>query len=230
VLTIIIAFSGIMSYNSLPKESFPEIVLPMVIVSTIYPGTSPENMENLVTKPIEKQMKSIAGVKKITSNSYQDYSNVIIEFNTDVKPEVAKQKVKDQVDKAKAQDLPRDMPAAPNVMDINFSELPIMFVNVSGNFDLNKLKNYADKIKDRIEAMKEITRVDMIGALDREIQVNVDMYKAQAAQISIGDIERAIGYENKTISGGTVKMDGMQRTINLKKEFRSVDELRNLII
>jgi multidrug efflux pump subunit AcrB/uncharacterized membrane protein YhaH (DUF805 family) len=115
-------------------------------------------------------------------------------------------------------------------MDINFSEIPIMFVNVSGDFDLNKLKNYADKIKDRIESMKEITRVDMIGALDREIQVNVDMYKAQAAQISIGDIERAIGYENRTMTGGTVKMEGMERTINLKKEFRSVDELGNLII
>jgi multidrug efflux pump len=230
VLTIIITLAGIMTYRSLPKESFPEIVLPMIFVSTVYPGTSPENMENLVTKPIEKQMKSIAGVKKITSNSYQDYSNVIIEFNTDVKTDIAKQKVKDAVDKAKAQDLPRDLPAAPNVMDINFSELPIMFVNVSGNFDLNKLKAYADKIKDRIEGMKEITRVDMIGALDREIQVNVDMFKAQAAQISIGDIERSIGYENRTISGGTVKMDGMERTINLKKEFRSVDELRNLII
>ena len=230
VLTIIITFAGMMRYNSLPKESFPEIVLPMIFVSTVYPGTSPENMENLVTKPIEKQVKSISGVKKITSNSYQDYSNVIIEFNTDVEPDIAKQKVKDAVDKARARDLPRDLPAAPNVMDINFSELPIMFVNVSGNFDLNKLKNYADKIKDRIEGMKEITRVDMIGALDREIQVNVDMYKAQAAQISIGDIERAIGYENMTISGGTVKMEGMERTINVKKEFKSVDELRNMIV
>jgi len=230
VFTIIITLAGLMTYNNLPKESFPEIVLPKIFVSTVYPGTSPENMENLVTKPIEKQMKSIAGVKKITSNSYQDYSNVIIEFNTDVKTNIAKQKVKDAVDKAKAQDLPKDLPSDPNVIDINFSELPIMFVNVSGDFDLNKLKNYADKIKDHIEAMKEITRVDIIGALDREIQVNVDLYKVQAAQISIGDIERSIGYENMTISGGTVKMDGMSRAINVKKEFKNIDELRNLII
>src|SRR5688572_28944091 len=128
VLTIIITFAGMSTYNSLPKESFPEIVLPKIFISTIYPGTSPENMENLVTKPIEKQMKSIAGVKKITSNSYQDYSNVIVEFNTDVKIPIAKQKVKDAVDKAKA-DLPTDLPQEPNVIDINFSESPIMFVN-----------------------------------------------------------------------------------------------------
>ena len=85
MLTIIITFAGLSTFNSLPKESFPEIVLPKIFISTIYPGTSPANMENLVTKPIEKQVKSIAGVKKITSNSYQDYSNVIVEFNTDVK-------------------------------------------------------------------------------------------------------------------------------------------------
>ena len=229
MLTIIVSLAGIMTYNNLPKESFPEIVLPKIFISTIYPGTSPANMENLVTKPIEKQIKSIAGVKKITSNSYQDYSNVIVEFNTDVKIPVAKQKVKDAIDKARS-DLPTDLPHEPNVIDINLSELPIMFVNISGNFDLNKLKSYADRMQDKIEEMREITRVDMIGALDREIQVNVDMYKAQAAQISLGDIERSIGYDNMTISGGTVKASGIRRTINIKKEFKNVDELQNLIV
>lgn len=229
VLTLILTLAGISSYNSLPKESFPEIVIPKIFVSTVYPGTAPANMENLVTKPIEKQVKSIAGVKKITSNSYQDYSNVIVEFNTDVDIALAKQKVKDAVDKARS-DLPADLPQEPQVIDINLSELPIMFVNISGDLDLNKLKSYAEKLEDEIEAMREITRVDMIGALDREIQVNVDMYKAQIAQISLGDIERSIGYENMTISGGVLKMDGMQRTINVKKEFTNVEELANLII
>ncbi len=229
VMTIIITFAGLMAYNGLPKENFPEIIIPKIYVSTVYPGTSPANMENLVTKQIEKQVKAIAGVKKVTSNSFQDYSNVIIEFNTDVKIPEAKQKVKDAVDKAKS-DLPNDLPADPSVMDIDLSELPIMNVNLSGDFDLNKLKNYADQIKDRIESMKQITRVDMIGSLDREIQVNVDMYKLQVAQLSLGDIERAIGYENMTISGGDIKMDGVRRVLNIKKEFKTVDEIRNLII
>jgi len=229
VVTVIITLAGLMTYNSLPKENFPEIVIPKIYVSTVYPGTSPSNMENLVTKQIEKQVKSIAGVKKITSNSYQDYSNVIVEFTTDVDIPQAKQKVKDAVDKARS-DLPSDLPHDPDVIDINLSELPILYVNISGDFDLNKIKKYADLLKDRIESMKEITRVDLVGELDREIQVNVDMYKIQAAQISLGDIERAIGYENMTISGGSVRMDGIRRTINVKKEFKNVDELKNLII
>jgi len=229
IMTIIITFAGLMAYNSLPKENFPEIIIPKIYISTVYPGTSPANMENLVTKQLEKQVKSIAGVKKVTSNSFQDYSNLIIEFNTDVKIPEAKQKVKDAVDKAKS-DLPNDLPADPSVMDIDLSELPIMFINISGDFDLNRLKNYSDQIKDRIEGVRQITRVDMIGSLDREIQVNVDMYKIQAAQISLGDIERAIGYENMTISGGDIKMDGMRRVLNIKKEFKTVDEIGNLII
>ncbi|HEY6160553.1 MAG TPA: efflux RND transporter permease subunit [Bacteroidia bacterium] len=229
VLTFVIALWGLYTYNNIPKESFPEITIPKIFISTVYPGTSPANMENLVTKPLEKRMKSIAGVKKITSNSYQDYSIITVEFNTDVKIPLAKQRVKDEVDKTKP-DLPTDLPADPNVQDINLSELPILYVNISGDFDLNKLKGYADALKDSIESMKEITKAQIIGALDREIQINMDMFKMQAAQLSMGDIERTIGYENLTISAGTVKMEGVRRVLNVKKEFKSVDELRNLIV
>jgi multidrug efflux pump len=229
VLTIIITIVGLSSYFVIPKESFPEIKIPKIFISTVYPGTSPANMENLVTKPIEKKVKSIEGVKKITSNSYQNYSMITVEFNTDVKVDKAKQKVKDEIDKAK-QDLPKDLPQDPSVQDVDLSQLPILYINISGDFDLNKLKAYADQIKDRVESMKEITRADIIGALDREIQINVDMYKMQAAEISMYDIRSAVGNENLTISGGDVKMEGLRRTINVKKEFKDVDEIRNMII
>lgn len=229
ILTIIITLAGIAAYNKLPKESFPEIVVPTIYISTVYPGTSPANMENLVTRPLEKQIKAISGVKKLTSNSMQDFSNVIVEFSTDMDVPEAKQKVKDAVDKARTE-LPNDLPRDPNVMEINFSEFPIMYLNISGDYDLDKLKKYADQLKDRIETMKEITRVDIVGALDREIQINVDMYKMQAAKLTFGDIERAVGYENLTISGGTVKMDGVKRSLSVKQQFKTADEIANLII
>jgi len=186
-------------------------------------------MENLVAKPLEKQIKAISGVKKITSNSIQDFCNVVVEFNTNVSVETAKQKVKDAVDKAK-RDLPQSLTAGPDVIEVNFSDMPIMAVNIAGDYDLAKLKNFADNVKDRVEGLKEITRVDMIGALEREIQVNVDMYKMQAAQLTLDDISRAIQYENMTISGGTVTTDGVKRTIALKNEFRSVEELKNIVV
>jgi len=215
-------------YQKLPKESFPEVKVPTIYVSTVYAGTSPTDMENLVAKPLEKQIKGISGVKKVTSNSIQDFCNIMVEFNTDVEVAVALQKVKDAVDKAK-KDLPEKLTAGPDAQEVNFSEFPIMFVNVAGP-DLKKLKEHSEDIKDRIESLKEITRVDMVGALDREIQVNVDMYKLQALQLTLGDISRAIQYENMTISGGTVTTDGMKRTIAVKKEFKSVEEMKLIVI
>jgi multidrug efflux pump len=229
VLTFILVFMGINAYNTLPKEQFPDIVIPTVYVSTIYPGTSPADIENLVTRPIEKQLKGINGVKKITSNSIQDFSSVSIEFNTNVDVQVAKQRVKDAVDKAKS-DLPNNLPRDPNVVEVNFADFPIMYVNVSGNMDLDKLKKYAEDMKEKMEGLKEITRVDLVGALEREIQINVDMYKAEAAEISIGDIENAVKYENMTISGGNVNTGDMKRNIRIIGQFTDVSQINNLII
>ncbi|MES2836021.1 MAG: efflux RND transporter permease subunit [Bacteroidota bacterium] len=229
VLTIIITFAGIMAYNSLPKESFPDIVVPTIYINTVYVGNTPANIENLVTKPIEKQLKSISGVKKLNSTSLQDVSVIMVEFNTDVDVAVAKQKVKDAVDKAST-DLPKDLTRQPNVLEVAFSDMPIMYINISGNMDLNRLKNYAEDLKDRVEGMKEISKVVMVGDLEREIQVNLDMFKLQAASLSIGDVERAIKYENMNISGGLVPMEGMKRNLSVKAEFKSIDEIKNLVI
>ncbi|SDM59788.1 Multidrug efflux pump subunit AcrB [Daejeonella rubra] len=229
VLTVIISVIGYFSYVGLPKENFPEVIIPKIFVQTVYPGTSPANMENLVTKQIEKQLKSAPGLKKITSNSYQDFSIITAEFNTNVDIKDAKQRVKDAVDKAR-QDLPNDLPSDPNVQDINLSDLPIMYLNISGDYDLKSLKKYAEDIQDQVESLKEISGVDIIGALEQEVQINADLNKMAAAKISFGDIERAVGYENLTISGGTIKMDGVRRTLNVKKEFASADEISDLII
>jgi multidrug efflux pump subunit AcrB len=182
-----------------------------------------------VTKPIEKQIKSIAGVKKVTSTSVQSYSAVVIEFNTDVDVPQAKQKVKDAVDKAKT-DLPTDLPDDPIVQEIEFSEIPILFVNIAGDYDLATLKRYAEVLEDRIESMKEITRVDVVGALDRQIQINLDMYKMQAAGVTTYDVMQAVKNENVTIPGGNVTMDEAQRSLSVSGEFKDVQTIQNLIV
>lgn len=229
IITVMITLAGIMSYNALPKEQFPDVVVPTIFVSTIYPGASPSDMEQLVTKPIEKQLKGINGVKKISSSSVQDFSSIIIEFNTSLDVASCKQKVKDAVDKSK-RDLPNDLLQDPSIAELDISEIPIMSVNVAGDMSLDKLKQYADKLKDRIEEMPEITRVDLIGALEKEVQVNIDKYKLNAASLTFRDIESALAYENMTISAGNVDVGGMTRSVSIRGDFKDLEQIKNILI
>jgi len=229
IVTAFITLAGIMSYIALPKEQFPDVVVPTIFVSTVYPGASPTDMEQLVTKPIEKQLKGINGVKKVTSSSVQDFSSVSVEFNTNLDVPLCKQKVKDAVDKAK-RDLPTDLVADPTVTEFDISEIPIMNVNISGDFSLDKLKDYADAVKDRIEELREITRVDMVGALDKEVQVNIDKYKLNASSLTFRDIENALAFENVTISAGNVDIGGMTRSVSIRGDFKDIEQIKNVLV
>lgn len=229
ILSLFITLAGVLSYIRLPKEQFPDIVIPTIFVQTIYPGSSPKDIENLITKPIEKKIKSISGVKKLKSQSIQDFSIITVEFSTNVKVDDAKRKVKDEVDKAMA-DLPSDLKTDPTVMEVNFSDMPIMYLNISGDFDLPSLKNYAETVKDKIESLTEITRVDMVGALDREIQVNLDLARMSAAGLAMDDVVRAIQYENMRIAGGNIDVDRMKRSLSVSGEFSSKKEIEDIII
>lgn len=229
VATVIICIAGIMTYISRPKENFPEVVFPQIYVATIYPGAAPADVENLISKEIEKEVKSISGVKKIISNSVQDFSNVIVEFETDVDVDKAKQDVKDAVDRAKP-NLPPTLLDDPEVFEVDISEMPIMNVNLSGDYDLQTLKRYAEQMQDAMETVKELRRVDIVGALDREIQINVDLHKAALAGIAFFDIYTAINGENKILSGGQLSVDGMKRSLSVNGEFQSAEEMGGIIV
>jgi len=226
LLILFVSMMGIYQFVTLPKEQFPDIVIPTVVVQTVYAGNSPKDIENLVTKPIEKQLKGITGAKinKITSTSLQDYSIITVEFETSVKSEVGLQKTKDAVDKAK-KDLPTDLTQEPNVQDFDISELPIMYVNLSGDYDMMSLKKFADDAKDRLEEIPEITRVDIVGAPEREFQINVDNYKMQSAGITFDDIANAVQRENVDISGGLLDVGNMKRTLQIRGQFKNVFDI-----
>jgi len=231
IITIIITAYGLIKFNTLPKEQFPDIVVPTISVATVYVGNSPADIENLVTRPIEKQIKSISGARviKVQSTSQQDFSLIVVEFDTDVKVALAKQKVKDAVDKSKS-DLPQDLTVQPDVQEFAFSEIPIMFVNISGEYDAVKLKQYADKLQDRFEELKEITRADIVGAPEREIQINVDPLRMAGARVTFNDIENAIRRENNDISGGQVEVGDMRRTIRIRGQFGDSKDLNHIIV
>lgn len=229
LITIFISIVGVMTYNSLPKENFPDITVPTIYVNTVNGGNSPTNIENTITKPIEKKLKAVSGIKKFTSTSLQDVSVIVVEFNTDVKVEDAKVKVKDAVDDARS-DMPQELTQEPMIKEIAFSEIPIMYINIAGNYDLKELKKHAEDLQDRIEGLKEINEVKIVGALDREIQVNIDMYKLQAAQLTLSDVSRAIASENLSLTGGNVPLNGMKPTLSIKSEFKDPKEIENIVV
>lgn len=231
IIAILISLYGYIQFTTMPKEQYPDIVVPTISVATVYVGNSPKDIENLVTRPIEKQLKGISGakVKKIQSTSQTDYSLIVVEFDTDVKTEIAKQKVKDAIDKART-DLPTDLTQEPDVQEFAFSEMPIMYVNVSGDYDGIKLKQYADKMQDKFEELSEITRAEIVGAPEREIQINVDPYKMMAGRISFTDIENAIARENTDITGGLIEVGNMKRTLRIKGQFTSVADMEKIVV
>jgi multidrug efflux pump len=231
MVMLFISLIGIYQFVTLPKEQFPDIVIPTIYVQTIYVGNSPKDMENLVTRPIEKQIKSITGAKinKFTSTSQADYSAIIVEFDTDVKTDIALQKVKDAIDKSK-QDLPTDLTQEPTALEVNLSDQPIMYVNLSGDYDLQKLKKYSDDLKDKLEDLSQINRIDIVGAPEREFQINVDNYRMQSAGVNFDDISNAVARENMDISGGLLDVGNTKRTLQLKGQLKTAFDIEKIIV
>ena len=229
ILTALLTLFGLFSYKNMPKSLFPDIVMPTIMVQTIYPGNSPADIENLITRPIEKQIKSVRGIKNLNSNSVQDNSSIIVEFNTDVEVKTALQDVKDAVDKAKS-DLPNDLDIDPMVMDIDFSEFPILNVNLSGDYSLDDLKIYAEELQDQIESLSEISKVEITGLLDREITIKTNLHRMENNKISFKNIEDAVGFENISIAGGDILLGNSRRSVRTDAEFRTTGEIENIIV
>ncbi|MCF8302921.1 MAG: efflux RND transporter permease subunit [Bacteroidales bacterium] len=229
ILAVVIAVFGLVSYRLLPKELFPDIDIPYVMVQTTYPGNSPLDIENLVTRPLEKEIEPIDGIKEMSSVSAQDASVIFVEFTFDKDIDKALQDVKDAVDQAKSE-LPDDLPSDPFVNDIDFSEFPFININLSGEFSIDELKEYAEILEDRFEGVSEVSKVRIQGLNEKEIKVNVDKHKMQALDLSFRDIENAISSENVSIAAGEIKREGTLRSVRTVGEFESVEEMRDIVI
>lgn len=231
LLTFMLLLFGFLSYNNMPKEQFPEIVIPTIFVGTTYSGNSAKDMENLVSKPLEKEIASIAGIKKIEATSIQDFSNLIVEFNTNVSVEDALREVKEAIDNAKAdKNFPKDLTSGPNVQEINFSEFPIMTINLSGRYSEAELRAYAEDMQTEIEKCTEISEVKLKGVSTREVRIDVDLFAMQSRQVSFGDIANAIKMENLTMSAGDRTSNGFKRSVRVVGEFKAVSEIENIIV
>ena len=208
VLLLLITITGLASYRVIPKESFPEIEIPLIAVNTIYPGVSPADIETLVTRPIEEELSTISDIKELSSTSIEGYSSVTAEFETTVNIEEALQQIREKVDLAKPE-LPEDA-EEPAILEFTFSELPIMQVNLAGDFDLVYLKEIAEDLQDELESVPEILRVDVRGGLEREVKVDVHLSRLQFYNLALQDVIDAIAAENVNIPGGSIDV-GNQR-------------------
>lgn len=232
VITFIVVLGGYLSYTGMPRENFPEIIVPQIYVATPYPGNSATDVEKLITKRLEKEINAITGIDKITSTSIQGYSSIKVEFNFDISPSEALIKVKDRVDIAMAdKDFPKDLPSEPSVTEVNFSEqMPIMNINLSGDFSMDQLKEYGEYLEDKIEELVEISGVDIRGVQEKELEVALDLYKMQASKISFNDVENAIAFENQSISSGDILENGTRRNVRVIGEFLNPLKVKDIII
>lgn len=234
VMIGIFFFVGLSSYFSMPRENFPEIKETKIYISTPFPGNTAEDIERLITDPLEDKLKNISNVVEIISTSQEDYSIITVEFDEEVTVEIAEQRVKDEVDSEKAsEDWPlfNGAKVEPNVFDLKLSEeMPIMNINLSGDYTVEILKEYAEYLQDRIEDLPQIKSADIRGAQEKEVEVAVDIYKMMAARVSFDDILGAINNGNMTMSAGNIKSSGQRRTIRILGEIENPSELENFVV
>lgn len=235
IFTLLIVVTGLIAYITMPREDFPEIIENKIYVSTVFPGNSAEDVEKLIIKPLEKEFKNISGIDKITASSFQDYGMIIVEFGDKVGIEEAKTKIKDKVDIVKADtdwpNLDNGSKVEPSVFELNISEeVPILNINLKGNYTTQQLKKYGELLQDDIEEIAEVKKVDILGVDDKEVEIAVDIFKMTAAQVSFDDIQNAVKYENMTLSGGNLISQGSRNNIRIVGEIKDPKELENVIV
>ena len=235
ILTLLIVVTGVIAYVTMPREDFPEIIENKIYISSVFPGNSAEDVEKLIVKPLEKEFKNITGVEKITSSSFQDYGMIVVEFADKVTIEEAKTKIKDKVDVIKADtdwpNLDNGSKVEPSVFELNISEeVPILNINLQGNYTTQQLKKYGELLQDDIEEIPEVKKVDILGVDDKEVEIAVDIFKMTAAQVSFDEIQNAVKYENMTLSGGNLISQGSRNNIRIVGEIKDPKELENVIV
>jgi multidrug efflux pump subunit AcrB len=228
VLGLIIVLLGGYSYLSLPREAFPDIPIPYIMVTTIYEGVSPEDIETSVTMKIEKELNGIRGTKEIRSSSAEGLSLISVEFNPDVKSEVALQRVRDRVEIAKAE-LPLDA-EEPVIKEINFAEFPIMTISIAGDLSPYQFKEIADDLQDTLEMVPGVLKVEVLGVLEPEIRLEFNPDRLAAYNLTIPEILALIPSENVNISAGGLETEGTKFNVRIPAELVTAEEVDHLLL
>jgi CzcA family heavy metal efflux pump len=227
-LLVLLVVAGLYSYVTLPRESFPDITIPYVFVTTTYEGVAPEDMEKLITIPIERELKGIADVEEIRSTSAEGISTVAIKFLPTVDIDDAVQKVRDKVDQAKP-DLPQDLKDDPVIQEVNFSDIPVIRVVLSGPFTLRRLQNFAEDLEDRIESIPGVLDAVITGGLEREIHVEFDLDRVAAYNVPFSSIVNAVTRGNVNMPGGSMDIGEAKYLVRVPEDFKDPAEIFSIV-
>ena len=227
-LLVIIVVAGLYSYATLPRESFPDITIPYVFVSTTYEGVAPADMEELITIPIERKLKGIDDVEEIRSTSAEGISTVAIKFLPKVDLDDALQKVRDKVDQAEG-DLPADLQDDPVIKEVNFSDMPVIRVVLSGPFSLRRLQNLAEDIQDRLESISGVLEARLTGGLEREIHVEFDLDRVRAYNVPFSSIVVSLTNSNVNMPGGSMDIGEGKYLVRVPEDFQHPSEIFSIV-
>ena len=228
VLAVILFLTGLISVTGMRKEAFPEIKIPYIFVTTVYPGANPPEIENLVTQKIEDKLDGIDGVKKMTSSSNESYSNIFLEFDPSIDIEDALRRVKDKVDQAKGE-LPADV-EDPITQELNFSTIPIVNIALYADYDIERLESLADNLKDRLAKISGVLEAKVAGKQEKEIAIDADPALLKQYGVTLHDIVKAIEGQHRNIPGGTMKTSGFRFSIKVTGELSGPEEFNELIV
>ena len=228
VLTLILIVLGFVSYFQVPRESMPEIVIPNIIITTVYGGVAPGDIETLVTQPLEDELNTIADVKTISSTSREGVSSINVEFEAGMDMTEALQRVREKVDLAKV-----ELPSAardPQIFEINFSQFPIMQVNIAGPYNQVRLREVAEELQERIEQIPSVLEAQLSGGLEREVFVDVDLAKLKFYGLTFEDVGDAVRFENVTVPGGSIDVGDLKYLIRVPGEFEATTAIADIVI
>ncbi len=228
VLTVFIVVAGFTSYLTIPREAAPDVNIPFMIVTTVYPGVAPEDIESLVTRKIEQELKTLRNVREITSNSSESVSIIAVEFEPSVDLDNALQQVRDKVETAKRH-LPADADE-PVVTEVDFENMPIINIILTADYDLVKLKRVADMFADDFEAIPGVLEARIAGELEREVQVNLDPARLQQYNLSIFDVVNTIRSEHITIPGGAMDLGDYVYSVRVPGEIKDPYAFADLVV
>jgi CzcA family heavy metal efflux pump len=227
-LLFLIVVAGLYCYLTLPRESFPDITIPYVFVTTTYEGVAPEDMEKLITIPIERKLKGLSDVEEIRSTSAEGISTVAVKFLPSIDIDDALQKVRDKVDQSK-QDLPPDLPDDPVIQEVNFSDIPVIRVVLSGPFSLRRLQNFAEEFEDRIEAIPGVLDARLSGGLEREIHVEFDLDRVGAYNVPFSSLINAVTKSNVNMPGGSMDIGEGKYLVRVAEDFKHPSEIFSIV-